>query len=120
MVTQETTEYQALRAHLVSQVFMARKAFEETVDQREDRVLQELRVPKVSRVTTRKATKDLRESQVFREIQVPLVTRTSLLGRQQFNKSPATEDPRAKRVTLEVKVNVEHADWTENLAFLAT
>lgn len=120
MVTQETTEYQALRAHLVSQVFMARKAFEETVDQREDRVLQELQVPKVSRVTTRKATKDLRESQVFREIQVPLVTRTSLLGRQQFNKSPATEDPRAKRVTLEVKVNVEHADWTENLAFLAT
>lgn len=119
-MTQETTEYQALRAHLVSQVFMARKAFEETVDQREDRVLRELRVPKVSRVTTRKATKDLRESQVFREIQVPLVTRTSLLGLQQFNKSPATEDPRAKRVTLEVKVNVEHADWTENLAFLAT
>lgn len=68
MEIQETTEDQALRAHLVSQAFMARKAFEETVDQREDRVLQVLRALKAYRVMTHKATKDLRENQVILEM----------------------------------------------------
>lgn len=101
MENQETTEDQALRAHLVSQAFTARKAFEETVDQGEDRVLQDLRALKAYRVMTHKATKDLRENQVIREIQVRLVTRTTLLGRQPFNKSPVTEDRRVIRATLE-------------------
>lgn len=117
--TQETTEDRALRAHLVSQVFMARKVFEETVDQREDRALQERQVPKVSRVMTRKATRDLRESQVFLEIEVLLVTPISLLGCQQFYKSPVTEDQRVKREMLEAKVNVDHAEWMEKPACLA-
>lgn len=53
---------------MVSQAFMARKAFEETVDQREDRVLQVLRALKAYRVMTHKATKDLRENQVILEM----------------------------------------------------
>lgn len=68
MEIQETTEDQALRAHLVSRAFTARKAFEETVDQREDRVLQVLRALKAYRVMTHKATKDLRENQVILEM----------------------------------------------------
>lgn len=89
------------------------------MDQREGRALQELLVPKVSKVMTRKVTRDPRENQVFLEIEVPLVTPTSLLGCQQFSKSPVTEGRRVKRAMLEVKVNVDHVEWMEKLACLA-